>query len=64
MESMAPTNLRRFRKKKQREARERQASANRAHNGLDKGERARLALEARRRERVLDGARRTPGEPE
>ncbi len=59
-----PTNLRRFRKKKLREERERLASASRAHHGLDKGERARLSLEAKRRARLLEGAHRQSDGPE
>jgi hypothetical protein len=58
-EMAGPTNLRRFRKRKAREERERVASANRARHGQTKGERARVALETRRRERLLEGARRT-----
>lgn len=53
-------NLNKARKAAARAARERAAAANRAAHGRTKAERARDAEEARRRDALLDGARRDP----
>ncbi len=54
-----PTNLRRARKRKQREAQARDATASRTREGESKAERALREKEAADRARLLDGAKRT-----
>ena len=58
------TNLRRFKKRKLREDQKRAAESRRAHEGETKHARAARAKQAGIRERILDGARRSPTEPD
>lgn len=51
-------NLGRVRKRKQREARQRQADANAIHYGRPKADRLRERLEWAHQQAILDGARR------
>lgn len=55
-------NLRRARKRKARDEKERQADANRRRFGMPAGERERLAAERDLTARRLDGAKRSPGD--
>jgi len=56
-------NLRRARKQRARVEKEAEAAANRAKFGRTKTEKARDTLEAERKDRLLDGAKRTPETP-
>jgi hypothetical protein len=53
-------NLRRFRKRKERAARDQEAAANRAKFGRTRAEKAAEKDERERAERTLDGAKRDP----
>ncbi len=53
-------NLNKFRKKKQREERAKQAETNRIKHGLTKGEKRREVADRERAERTLDGTHLEP----